>query len=84
MPTTPMPVRILRQMLGTEAESLTDTELTQYRDQLYQISNVILDAYAEFSGRDDLSETLLADQLSSAALGDLTDMTLGDWLEGLT
>ena len=51
----------LRNMLGADAESLTDAELSEYRDQLYQLSNVILDANDEFSGRNDLVENLLAD-----------------------
>jgi hypothetical protein len=40
-----------RKLIGTQAEGLSDEELTILRDGMYDLSNTLVDAYADFRNR---------------------------------
>jgi hypothetical protein len=40
-----------RKLIGPKAEGLSDEELTSLRDSMYDLSNTLVDAYADFRNR---------------------------------
>jgi hypothetical protein len=94
----PIALNKLRQLLGPECKTLSDLDLSAYRDELYRFAAVILDVWEEFNGwstdidailealnpsHDERKRFLAARGYRLVENDDWTNQTLAEWQEGL-